>query len=180
MRLSGLKTLSALGVGGAAALVLVATYRGAGREAGPAPDDAHAAQEAMLSARTASPDHPESVPSAPDAPVGAPAGPSRSERDLAWQTELRGASEPFRNGALLIAIRENGFVCGDITSAEQGGDPLGGWRVACTGGLTYLVAVGASGQLVVEPVPVGDNFSVGPFEFLPPEQRQNPLGPPNR
>lgn len=175
MTLTSFKTPSALLAGGAVALVLVAMYRGAGREAGPAPDDAHASHEAMLAARSASTGDARPAHSAPDAP----AGPSRGERDLAWQTELLGASESFRNGTLLIAIRENGFVCSDVAGAEHGGDPLGGWRVACTGGLTYLVAVGASGQLVVEPVPVGDNFTVGPYESFPLEQRQNPLEPPN-
>jgi hypothetical protein len=176
---TGLKTLFAVIAGVAAAVILTLVYRD-GREAGQALDDAHAAHEAALAARSASPDDTRSRGSASGTPASAPATPSRSERDLAWQTQLRDASEAFRNDALLIAIRENGFACGDVTSAEQGGDPLGGWRVTCRGALTYLVAVGGGGQIAVEPVPVGDNFIVSPFQQLPPEQLPNPLTPPNR
>jgi hypothetical protein len=179
MSLTSFRTLSALIVGAAAALALIALYRGAGREAGPAPDDAHATHEAALAARSAASDNAQSAAPTPT-PVNAPAGPAPDERALARQAELRGASESFRTSTLLIAIRENGFVCSDVMSAEQGSDPLGGWHVACRGALTYFVAVGATGELVVEPVPVGDNFLVNPFNSVPPEQLPNPLTPPNR
>jgi hypothetical protein len=172
------KTLFAAIAGIAAAVALTVLYRGLGREVGSAPDDAHATHEAELAARSVT-DTTESTRSTPGTPAAVPANPSRSERDLAWQTELRGASESFRNSTLLIAIRENGFPCADVTSAAQGGDPLGGWHVTCRGVLMYLVAAGASGQLVVEPVPVGDTLGLGrPPESLP--DGPLPQFPPNR
>lgn len=179
---ASLKPVLAIVAGGVAALVLIALYYGGGRDSAPVPDDAHAAHEAELGSRSASAQDPESVGGARGTPAVAPAAPSRSERDRAWQTELRDVSESFRNSALLIAIRENGFPCSDLTSAAQGADPLRGWHVTCRGALTYLVAVGASGQLMVEPVPVGDNLGLGrPPESLSPQQLPNQrLIPPNR
>jgi hypothetical protein len=181
MSLTSVKTVAALIVGGAAALGLIALYRGAGREAAPTADAAHAAHELALSTRSASPDDVRSGHSAPGTPATAPAGPSSSEQALARQADLRGASESFRNSTLLIAIRESGFVCNDLMSADQSADSFGGWRVACRGALTYFVAVGASGELVVQPVPMGDGLIVSPFERFPPDQLPNPQQrPPNR
>jgi hypothetical protein len=172
----------ALTAGIAAALALVAQYRDVGRDVGSETDDAHAAHEAALAERAAAPVDVGSDDPATSAPGTGPAGPSRTERDLAWQTGLRDAPESFRNSTLLITIRENGFPCDDVTSAQQGGDAVRSWHVTCRGALAYLVGVGASGQLVVEPMPMGDGLGliVGPFESLPPEQRQNPLGPTRR
>jgi hypothetical protein len=180
------KPVLAVIAGVGAAIALISLYRGAGGEAASAPDDEHAAHEASLSERSASPDaRPGDSPRG--TPTSAPSAPSRSERDLAWQTELRDASESFRNSTLLIAIRENDFACDEVTSAEQGSEPLGGWRVTCRGALVYLVAVGASGQLVVEPIPMGDGLIVfpglrqNPSESFPPEPLRNqPLIPPDR
>jgi hypothetical protein len=178
------KTVLAVIAGGGAALALSALYRGDGREAATVPADEHAAHEAALAARATVMEDEDSTESTSTPPASAPTGPSRSERDLAWQTELRDASESFRNSTLLIAIRENDFPCDEVTSAEQGGDPLSGWRVTCRGALVYLVAVAASGQLVVEPIPMGDGLilSVPPrLEPFPREQLPNqPLLPPNR
>jgi hypothetical protein len=174
---TGLKTLFAAIAGIAAAVALTVLYRSLGREARTASDEAHATQEATLAARSTSRDNAEPESAASDSPVG-PLEPSRSERDLAWQTELRDASESFRNSSLLIAIRENGFPCADVTNAAQGGEPLGGWRVTCRGALVYLVAVAENGQLVVEPMPIGDNFLTSPFN-APPQEFPNPLTPPN-
>jgi hypothetical protein len=70
----------------------------------------------------------------------------------ARQAELQGASESFRNSTLLIAIRDRGYVCADLTSVAPSGDELGGWHVACRDALAYFVAVDATGELVVEPV----------------------------
>jgi hypothetical protein len=179
------KTVLAVIAGGGAALALSALYRGDGREAATVPADEHAAHEAALAARATTVMEDEGSTESTSTPrASAPTGPSRSERDLAWQTELRDASESFRNSTLLIAIRENDFPCDEVTSAEQGGDLLSGWRVTCRGALVYLVAVGASGQLVVEPIPMGDGLilSVPPrLEPFPREQLPNqPLLPPNR
>jgi hypothetical protein len=180
MMRASFKPVLAVIAGGAAALALIALYRDAGREVTSVSDDEHAVHEAALAERSTAPEDGDSRRPTSTSPASAPATPSRSERDLAWQTELRDASESFRNSTLLIAIRENGFACADVTSAEQGSDPLSGWRVTCRGALVYLVAVGASGQLVVEPIPMGDGLIL-PFESFPPQQLPNqPLLPPNR
>jgi hypothetical protein len=188
MSLTSVKTVSALLAGGAVALALSALYRGVGREADPVPDVAHAAHEAALAERFTAPGRSGGV--APSVPPSAPAASPSNERAVARQTELQGASESFRNNTLLIAIRENGHACAELTSVEQSEvalsdraspDSLGGWRVACRGALAYFVAVGRGGQLVVDPLPIGDSFFVSPQ--LPPDQLQNPLPrqiPPNR
>jgi hypothetical protein len=180
MTLTSVKTISALIAGGAAALALSMLFRGVGRETAPVPDHAHAEHEAALATRSTVPEDPASTGSTSTPTAGAPAGPSRSERDLAWQTELRDASESFRNSTLLITIRENDFECDEVTGAAQGSEPLGGWRVTCRGALVYLVAVGASGQLVVEPIPMRDGLAL-PLESFPQQQLPNQrLLPPNR
>jgi hypothetical protein len=122
-----------------------------------------------------------------------PAASSSNERALARQTELQGASDSFRNSTLLIAIRENGHACAELTSVEQSEvalsdraspDSLGGWRVACRGALAYFVAVGRGGQLVIDPLPIGDSFFVSPqLPQDPQNQFRSPLPqpvPPNR
>jgi hypothetical protein len=178
MSLTSVKTVSALLAGGAVALALSALYRGAGREADPVPDVAHAAHEAALAEQFAAG---RSGGAEPGVPPSVPAASSSNERALARQTELQGASDSFRNSTLLIAIREGGFVCNDLTSADQSDDPLGGWRVACRGALVYFVSVAASGELVAQPVPMGDGLIVSPFESLSPEQLPNQRQrPPNR
>jgi hypothetical protein len=185
MSLTSVKTVSALVAGGAAALALSALYRGSGRDADPVTAVAHSAHEAALAERSAAPARTGS--SASDATTGAPAGPTSNERELARQAELHGASESFRNSTLLTTIRENGHECAELTSVAASEvalsdrtppDPLGGWRVACRGALAYFVAVGRGGQLVVEPLPIGD-YPVTPGNQLPQNQLPNPLSPPN-
>ena len=164
-----IRPLAALTVGAIAAVGLSLLHRGAdhGIETG---TDAHAIFDAQPTTRLAERDASVTVPATASATT-APA--------LATQAELRGASESFRNSTLLIAIRENGFVCAELAHADQSEDPLGGWHVACRGALAYFVAVGESGELVVEPVPVGDNLVGRPAQQLPQDQLP-PLTPPNR
>ena len=167
--MGAIRPLAALTVGVIVAVALSLLYRGAdhGIDRG---TDAHALLDAQPTTRLA----------ARDAAVAAPAtAPATTAPALATQAELRGASESFRNSTLLIAIRENGFLCSELTNAAQSEDPLGGWHVACRGALAYFVGVGASGELVVEPVPVGDNLIVLPSQQLPQDQSP-PLTPPNR
>ena len=129
-------------------------------------------------------EQPPSAPASATEPAAAPAAheddtaPPDGERALAVQEELRGASESFRDSTLLIAIREGGYSCAELLHVDPALEPR--WRVVCRGALVYFVAVGRDGELVVEPVPVGDNLIVRPPEFRSPEQLPNPRLPPNR
>jgi hypothetical protein len=167
-----IRLLAALIVGAGVAVTLSLIYRGPDHDIETGPDR-HARLDVSPSTRATKLD----VPGTPDSPAHV----------LAAHAELRDASESYRNSTLLTAIRDNGHDCVELTSVEPSEvalsdrtppDPLGGWRVACRGALAYFVAVGRGGQLVVEPLPVGD-YPVGPLQQVPQFQLPNPLPPPN-
>jgi hypothetical protein len=157
-----LKLLAGLIGGIVAALVLYLVYRGA-PQGTVFPQD----EIALLETRSPTP-----LSAAEDAPEAQVAEPSPGQRALAVQGELEGASESFRNSTLLIAIRSGGYVCRELTRAEQSGGQLSGWRVACRDTLAYFVAVDPTGALVAEPIPYAD---VTPFGFGPPPDFVPPL-----
>lgn len=170
-----IRPLAALVAGAAAAVALAFMYRGtdSGIEAA---GDEHARFAVAPSTRVAE----------RDARAVAPAADPRSEEAvLVAQAELGGASESHRNTTFLAAIRDDGYACAELTSTERieallGDREVAGWRVACRGVLEYFVSVGRGGQLVVEPVPVGDNFLVRPLLQSLPEGQPFQDPPPNR
>jgi hypothetical protein len=64
--------------------------------------------------------------------------------------DLRDASQTFRNGTLLFAIRRAGFYCADVLSARESGD--GVWLASCSDMLGYIVTLRGPEQFDVHPV----------------------------
>jgi hypothetical protein len=60
-------------------------------------------------------------------------------------------SETFRNTTFLIAIRDAGYLCGELVSVYGGMGDSTTWTVACREMLAYAVSVGYAGALHVEP-----------------------------
>jgi hypothetical protein len=96
---------------------------------------------------------------------------------------LRAMSETYRNTTLLIAIRDDGFVCEEVTDAVEGSDAAG-WLARCRDLRVYHVGATGNGDLEAEPVPAYFDQLVppvfnrdappinGPFEQLPPRRRR--------
>ncbi len=92
---------------------------------------------------------------------------------------LRAMPETYRNTTLLIAIRDDGFVCEEVTDAVEGSDAAG-WLARCRDLRVYHVGATGNGDLEAEPVPAyfdqlappvfnSDAPRInGPFEQLPP------------
>jgi hypothetical protein len=103
------------------------------------------------------------------------------ETDTAAATrhaELAAMSETFREGVLLIAIREAGYRCYQlIGSSTSGGDePI--WTVTCDDSLGYVVGVDPTGAVAVEPMLIGDGVRdwQRPAQQLPvPNQPRLPI-----
>lgn len=57
-----------------------------------------------------------------------------------------------------LAVADAGFPCETVMSASE--LDVDSWRVACDGGRAYVATVLVSGDICVEPLPVGD-FSIG-------------------
>jgi hypothetical protein len=70
--------------------------------------------------------------------------------------ELMAMSESFRDGVLLSAIRDAGYLCYTLLSSRMSGDDHPIWAVRCDDVLAYLVGIDVSGKLVVEPLLLGD------------------------
>jgi hypothetical protein len=66
------------------------------------------------------------------------------------------SSETFRNTTLLIAIRDAGYWCDDVVDATQGADDMPAWRVSCAEARAYIVSLGPSGKLRVDPTPYAE------------------------
>jgi len=73
------------------------------------------------------------------------------------QPAAQDASAEGRNGQLLEAIRDAGYLCDRIVAATA---PSGGggsaWRVLCTDMLVYVASLDAAGAIHIEPIPYGD------------------------
>lgn len=117
-------------------------------------------------------DRPDAVPAAtPDLPIerAAVTGQSDAARE-ATATDLRSASQTFRNSTLLFAIRRAGFYCGDVVSAHETTDDV--WLASCSDMLGYVVTLRGAEQFDVHPV--AHYFdSVAPV----PVDRDRPLEP---
>lgn len=68
----------------------------------------------------------------------------------ATSIDLRSASQTFRNGTLVSAIRRAGFFCADVVSAHESAD--GVWVASCSDMLGYIVTLRAADQFDVHPV----------------------------
>lgn len=98
------------------------------------------------------PDPDAAAPEAP--PPGAQQAPvaSSTTAGVAALEALRAMSETYRNTTLLIAIRDDGFVCEEVTDAVEGSDATG-WLARCRDLRVYHVGVAGNGDLEAEPVP---------------------------
>ena len=111
--------------------------------------------------RPATATHPRTTRSHGSTPAVAavPAIPSAGSAAQAAQESLLASSETFRNTTLLVAIRDAGFLCAEVLSAQQVGDQGSGWRVGCPAALAYSVIVAESGRLTVKPVAQWDGVA---------------------
>jgi hypothetical protein len=100
------------------------------------------------------PDHArpaDSVPATRDIAMRGEAVADRGDAvQQATAIDLRSASETFRNGTLVFAIRRAGFYCADVVSAHESADGL--WVASCPDMLGYVVTLHAPGRFDVHPV----------------------------
>lgn len=100
--------------------------------------------------------------------------PSGLARDRAPSEALRQMSPSFRNSTLLIAIRDAGFYCDEVVTAQEIGDGL--WVATCPGMLGYRLS--AHERTRFDVAPIARYFdSPGPPVPTPDRRAPAPLDP---
>jgi len=88
-----------------------------------------------------------------ETPQPDPSGPTLQE-------SLWAMDAPSRNSLFEKAIRDAGFGCDEIASAQEAGDRLATWRIVCVGMEAYWVGVDRLGAISVDRLIYSDGLAV--------------------